>query len=67
VLYRPLATVTLPVWRDKIAAEIARRPAGKRAAQARLTAEQIKLTVDFAEKSFDYREVTRNLDLLRGC
>jgi outer membrane protein TolC len=66
VLYRPLATVTLPVWRDKIAAEIAAGQAGKRAAQARLTAEQIKLTVEFAEKSFDYREVTRNLDLLRG-
>ena len=66
VLYRPLATVTLPVWRDKIAAEIAAAQAGKRVAQARLTAEQIKLTVDFAEKSFDYREVTRNLDLLRG-
>jgi outer membrane protein TolC len=66
VLYRPLATVTLPVWRDKIAAEIAAAQAGKRAAQARLTAGQINLTVDFAEKSFDYREVTRNLDLLQG-
>jgi outer membrane protein TolC len=66
VLYRPLATVTLPVWRDKISAEIAAAQAGKHAAQARLTAGQIKLTVDFAEKSFDYREVTRNLDLLRG-
>ena len=66
VLYRPLATVTLPVWRDKIAAEIAAGQAGKRAAQARLSAEQINLTVEFAEKSFDYREVTRNLDLLRG-
>jgi outer membrane protein TolC len=65
VLYRPQAVVTLPVWRDKIAAEIAAAQADKRAAQARLTAEQIKLTVDFAEKSFDYREVTRNLDLLR--
>jgi outer membrane protein TolC len=65
VLYRPLATVTLPVWRDKISAEIAAAQAGKHSAQARLTAGQIKLTVDFAEKSFDYREVTRNLDLLR--
>jgi len=66
VLYRPQAGATLPVWRDKIAAEIAAAQAGKRAAQARLTAEQIKLTVDFAEKSFTYREVTRNLALLRG-
>ena len=65
VLYRPLATMTLPLWRDKIAAEIAAAQAGKRAAQARLTAAQVNLTVDFAGKSFDYREVNRNLDLLQ--
>ena len=64
-LYWPQATVTLPVWRDKVAAEIAAAQAGKRAAQARLTAGQIKLTVDFAEKSYACREVNRNLDLLR--
>jgi outer membrane protein TolC len=64
-LYWPQATVTLPVWRDKIHAEIANAQAGKRAAQARLTAGQINLTVEFAEKSYAYREVNRNLDLLR--
>jgi outer membrane protein TolC len=64
ILYRPLAGATLPIWRDKIAAEIAAAQAGKRAAEARLSAEQIGLTVDFAEKSFDYREITRNLTLL---
>jgi cobalt-zinc-cadmium efflux system outer membrane protein len=66
VLFRPLATATLPVWRDKIAAEIAAAQAGKHAAQARLTAAQLDLTVEFAGKSFDYREVNRNLDLLRN-
>ena len=64
-LFWPQATVTLPIWRDKVAAEIAAAQAGKRAAQARLTAGQIKLTVDFAEKSYAYREINRNLDLLR--
>jgi len=64
-LYWPQATVTLPVWRDKLAAEIAAAQAGQRAAQARLTAGQVKLTVDFAEKSYTYREINRNLDLLR--
>jgi outer membrane protein, heavy metal efflux system len=64
-LFWPQATVTLPIWRDKVAAEIAAAQAGKRAAQARLTAGQIKLTVDFAEKSYAYREVNRNLDLLQ--
>ncbi|MGZ4964427.1 MAG: TolC family protein [Limisphaerales bacterium] len=61
---RPLATVTLPIWRDKIAAQIAGAQANKHAAEARLTAEQIMVTVDFAMKSYDYREVTRNLQLL---
>jgi outer membrane protein TolC len=64
-LYWPQATVTLPIWRDKVAAEIAAAQAGQRAAQARLTAGQINLTVEFAEKSYAYREVNRNLDLLR--
>lgn len=63
-LYWPQATVTLPIWRDKVAAEIAAAQAGKRAAQARLTAGQINLTVEFAEKSYAYREVNRNLELL---
>jgi outer membrane protein TolC len=64
-LYRPLATVSLPIWRDKIAAQIAEAQANQRAAQARLSAEQIKLAVEFAEKSFMYREATRNLNLLQ--
>jgi len=64
-LYWPQATVTLPIWRDKVAAEIAAAQAGKRAAQARLTAGQINLTVEFAEKSYAYREVNRNLNLLQ--
>jgi outer membrane protein TolC len=58
--------MTLPVWRDKIAAQIAAAQAGKRAAQARLTAQQIALTVDFAARAYDYREITRNLALLEN-
>ena len=65
-MFRPLAGLTLPVWRDKIAAEIAQAQAGKRAAEARLSAEQINLTVDFAMKTYAYREVTRNLTLLQN-
>jgi outer membrane protein TolC len=64
-LYRPVATVSLPIWRDKIAAQIAEAQANQRAAEARLSAEQIKLAVEFAEKSFMYREASRNLALLR--
>lgn len=65
-MYRPQAAMSLPIWRDKIAAEIAGAQAGKSAAEARLSAEQIKVTVDFAIRSYDYREVTRNLALLQN-
>jgi outer membrane protein TolC len=64
-MFRPQAAVTLPIWRDKIAAQIAEAQAGKRAAEARLTGEQIMLAVDFAEKSFMVRETSRNLELLQ--
>jgi outer membrane protein TolC len=64
VMWRPSLGVTLPIWRDKIAAEIAAAQARKSAAQARLSAEQIQLAVEFADKSFMYREATRNLTLL---
>jgi len=63
VMFRPLAGMTLPIWRDKIAAQIAGAQAKKRAAEARMNNEQIMLAVDFAMKSYDYREITRNLAL----
>lgn len=65
-LFRPLADMTLPIWRDKIAAQIAQAQASKRAAEARLTTGEIMLTVDFAMKSYDYRELTRTLALLQN-
>lgn len=57
-------TVSLPIWRDKIAAQIAEAQANKRSAQARLSAEEISLAVDFAARSYLYREAMRNLGLL---
>ncbi|MGP8201424.1 MAG: TolC family protein [Limisphaerales bacterium] len=64
--YWPQASMSLPIWRDKIAAQIAAAQAGKHAAEARLSAEQIGLTVEFAMKTYDFREVTRNLALLQN-
>lgn len=61
----PSANMTLPIWRDKIAAQIAAAQANKHAAEARLTAEQIGVTVDFAMKTYDYREATRTVSLLQ--
>jgi outer membrane protein TolC len=66
VLYRPWGTVTLPIWRDKLAAQVAEAQANKRATEARLSAEQISLAVDFAQRAFVFREASRNLELLRG-
>jgi cobalt-zinc-cadmium efflux system outer membrane protein len=63
--YWPQGSMSLPIWRDKNAAQIAGAQAGKHAAEARHSSEQIMMTVDFAMKTFDYREVTRNLALLR--
>jgi len=57
-------TLSLPIWRDKIAAQIAEAQASKRSLEARLSAEQISLAVDVAAKSYLYREATRNLALL---
>jgi outer membrane protein TolC len=66
IIYRPLAGMTLPIWRDKIAAEIAQAKAKDLVAKARLTEAQISLAVDFAEQTFAYREIGRNLDLLEN-
>jgi outer membrane protein, heavy metal efflux system len=66
VLYRPWGTVTLPLWRDKLAAQVAEAQANKRASEARLTAEQISLAVEFASRSFSFREANRNLELLQN-
>ncbi len=63
-LYRPWGTVSIPLWRDKLAAQVAEAQANKRAGEARLTAEQISLAVDVAERAFVLRETTRNLELL---
>jgi outer membrane protein TolC len=63
--YWPQANMTLPIWRDKLAAEVAQAQANKLAAQSRLKAGQIDLAVNFAEKLFACRETSRNLALLQ--
>jgi outer membrane protein TolC len=65
VLYRPWGTVSIPLWRDKLAAQVAEAQANKRAGEARLTEQQISLAVDVAERAFVYRQTTRNLSLLQ--
>ena len=64
-LYRPWGTVSLPLWRDKLAAEVAQAQANKRAGEARLSTEQIELAVTVAERAFLYRQASRNIELLQ--
>jgi outer membrane protein TolC len=61
--WMPSFGVTLPIWRDKVAAEIARGGAGVKAARARLSAEELELAVRFAETAFAWREADRNVKL----
>lgn len=67
LMARPILGLTLPIWRDKIAAEIAAAQADKRAGEARLVAEQVMLAVELAEKSFLIREATRKGALLEDA
>ena len=64
--YWPQATMTVPIWRDKIAAEIAQAKANELTAKARLKSAQIELAVNFAEKVFAIRETSRNLALIEN-
>ncbi|WKZ56866.1 MAG: TolC family protein [Bdellovibrionota bacterium] len=60
----PQFSITLPIWRDKIAAEIKAAVAARNAALARYTEEQLTLAVEFAAMAFMYRESERELQLL---
>jgi len=61
--YWPQAGMTLPIWRDKLAAEIAQAKANEMEAKSKLKAGQIDLAVNIAEKSFACRETSRNVAL----
>jgi len=63
VLWRPTASMTLPIWRDKIAAEIAAAQAERRSSEAGLSAEQVQLAADLASMLYMYRESARNTEL----
>lgn len=66
VMVRPSGGMTLPIWRDKIAAEIAGARHLEGASKARLSNERLTLTVEVAMKSYQYRESTRLLALLQN-
>jgi len=61
LMYRPTATMTLPIWREKISEAISSADSRKLAAQARLSAEQIGMAAELAQMLFMLREADRML------
>ena len=49
LMVRPTATVTLPIWREKIAANIAAAEARRDASEARVTGEQLTVAAELAQ------------------
>lgn len=66
VMFRPTATVTLPIWRDKIAATIAAAGNRRDAAVARTGAEQLDLASRLAQTLFIVREADRMIEYIDG-
>lgn len=60
-MIRPVASVTLPVWREKIAAGIAAAKALRDASAARVTAEQIDIAAELAQMLFMVHEADRRI------
>ncbi|MFA5057157.1 MAG: TolC family protein [Opitutaceae bacterium] len=66
VLWRPLAEMTLPVWRKKIAATIAAAQARHDAAVARLRTEELMVAADLARMTYMVREADRMVAYIDG-
>ena len=64
--YWPQFGMSLPIWRDKLAAEVAQARATDLAARSRWQAAEIDLAVSFAEKSLAVRETGRNRTLIEN-
>jgi outer membrane protein TolC len=64
LMVRPTASLTLPIWRDKIAATKAAAEARRDAAIARLNAEQLNLAAELAQMLYMVRESERMISYL---
>lgn len=61
LMIRPTATISLPIWRDKLAAQIAAAEARHAATTARVSAEQLTLAAELAQTLYMVREADRML------
>jgi outer membrane protein TolC len=67
LMVRPTGTVTLPIWRDKIAATIAAAEARHDAAIARLDAEQLHVAAELARMFYMVRESDRMIAYIENA
>lgn len=65
LMFRPEFAMSLPVWRDKIAAVLAAAQAGSLAAQASLREAELELAAEFAQVLAALRRSERQLDYLQ--
>jgi outer membrane protein TolC len=67
LLTRPLASMTLPIWRSKIAGQIATAQARRDAAAARVSAEQLAMAAQLAQMLAMIRESDRMVAYIDGA
>jgi uncharacterized membrane protein len=65
-MIRPAASLSLPIWREKIAAGIRAAEARRDAATARVSAEQLAMATEVARMLFMVREADRMLAFIDG-
>jgi len=58
-MWRPTATMTLPIWRSKLAGQLETAKARREAAARKIEAETLTMAADFARMSFMVREADR--------
>jgi outer membrane protein TolC len=63
-LWRPTATVTLPVWRGKIAGQIAAARARREASAANVDAERLTMAAELARVLYMVREADRMITFI---
>ncbi|HVU34375.1 MAG TPA: TolC family protein [Opitutaceae bacterium] len=67
LMFRPTATVTLPVWREKIRANIAAAEARRDAAAERVTAGELEMAAELAQMLSMVRESDAMLGYIDGA
>jgi outer membrane protein TolC len=67
IVWRPQASMTLPIWKDKLAAEIAVADARAGAARADVDARRITLAAELAQAFYEVRAADSTLRFLDGA